>query len=149
MSLFFFLASSKLIYRHAVSTGLGWVSAAEIDHIGLTRATTLAIERAVENLEYFGQEMIIDGNINYFKQYEKSRCLIKADSLVPAVSAAGIIAKVARDKYMEELSVEFPGYGFENHVGYGTKNHRQALSRLGACKSHRLSYKPISVYGTA
>jgi ribonuclease HII len=69
--------------------------------------------------------------------------LPKADLLVGAVSAASIVAKVARDGYMAEASVRFPGYGFERHVGYGTAAHRKALMELGVCPEHRKSFKPV------
>lgn len=140
---------AEAIYKNAVSATVGWVSPAEIDEIGLTAATTLAIRRALEDVEYAGHEMVIDGHINYFKEYAASRCLIKADRSVPAVSAASIIAKVARDEYMAELSVKYPDYGFEKHVGYGTKIHSDALAVFGVTDLHRLSYKPILAYGKA
>ncbi|HYF96790.1 MAG TPA: ribonuclease HII [Patescibacteria group bacterium] len=138
-----------LIYKNAIFAKVGWVSAEEIDRIGLTQATTLGIERALAGAKYDEYEMIIDGHINYFKSYKNSRCLIKADGSIPAVSAASIIAKVARDEYMAEMSIEHPGYGFERHVGYGTKVHQTALNDMGITKLHRLSYKPVSVYGAA
>lgn len=140
---------AELIYNHAIFANVGWVSAEEIDNIGLTKATTLGIERALGGVDYHNYEMIIDGHINYFAEYKNSRCLIKADATIPAVSAASIIAKVARDEYMAEMSIQHPGYGFERHVGYGTKVHQTALNDMGITKLHRLSYKPVSIYGAA
>jgi ribonuclease HII len=91
-------------------------------------------------------EIIVDGNINYFADNPKARAVIKADDLFLAVSAASIIAKVARDAYMAEASAKFPGYGFEKHVGYGTAAHIDGLKLLGVSDIHRRSYKPIQAF---
>lgn len=130
----------------ALACGLGWVTPAEIDAVGMTKAVTLAMERAVQSVlidcpNY--EQIIIDGNINYLPDNPKATYLIKADDSVPAVSAASIIAKVARDKYMEDASLQFPDYGFEKHVGYGTAVHRDALQLLGPCPLHRMSFAPL------
>jgi ribonuclease HII len=93
----------------------GWVSASEVDELGLTAATTLAIERAIESILTYDY-VVIDGSVNFLKENPKALTLVKADSLVPAVSSASIIAKVARDDYMEEQSLIYPEYGFERHV---------------------------------
>lgn len=125
---------------------LGWVSHSEIDAIGLSAATTLACQRAIENLNADYDEIIIDGGINFLPDNPKATCLIKADDTVPAVSAASIIAKVMRDNFMAEQAVQFPKYGFEKHVGYGTKIHIDALKQFGPTRIHRMSYKPLQVY---
>ena len=136
----------RRIRERARAFGLGWVSAEELDEVGLTEAVRRAMQRAVAevmatNAEY--TEIIIDGNYNFLKNIPVSRCIIKADDTVPAVSAASIIAKVARDRYMAEAAKQFPGYRFESHVGYGTAFHRQALAELGMCNLHRRSFAPI------
>lgn len=133
---------SPLIKQNA-NYGIGWVSPAEVDNMGLTRAVSIAMERALEGVSVEYDEIIIDGNYNFLATYMSARTLIKADALIPAVSAASILAKVTRDDYMIEQSVLFPGYGFEKHVGYGTKAHIDALKQLGTCELHRMSYKPI------
>lgn len=120
----------------------GWVSPAEIDEIGLTAATTLAIERAIVDIPVYDY-IIIDGSINYLPTNPKAHCLIKADVLIPAVSAASIIAKHARDEYMIEQARLYPNYGFERHVGYGTATHRKAIIDHGLTPLHRRSFKPI------
>lgn len=130
----------------AVSFGIGWVPAAEIDKLGLTEAVRLAMQRALAKITAAYQELIIDGNYNFFPGHQGSRAVIGADNLVPAVSAASIIAKVARDRYMAEMSAAFPGYAFERHVGYGTAAHRAALRGLGLCELHRRSFKPIQAF---
>lgn len=131
------------IRERALAYGLGWVSAAEIDELGMTRAVALAMERAVSSITLPYEEIIIDGNYNYLRQFARSRCLIKADDIIPAVSAASIIAKVARDAYMTEMAKQYPDYRFESHVGYGTSAHRAALQQFGICELHRRSFAPI------
>jgi ribonuclease HII len=101
------------------------------------------MERAFAQISVDFDEIIIDGNINYFSQDERATAIIKADDSVPSVSAASIVAKVARDDYMSGLDSKYAGYGFEKHVGYGTSAHIVALKTLGVSDLHRLSYKPI------
>jgi ribonuclease HII len=138
------LILAEQIRGQAVAYGLGWVWPPEIDEHGLTWAVHSAMERAVAELGAVAyDEIIIDGNINYLPGYPGSRAIIKADATVPAVSAASIIAKVARDTYMAELGEAYAGYGFEKHVGYGTAAHIAALKTLGVSDIHRRSYKPI------
>jgi ribonuclease HII len=134
----------KQIRATALSIGLGWVTSQEVDDIGVTAAVGLAMKRALKELTHDYDRIIIDGNINYFLTNPKAQAVIKADLSVPCVSAASIIAKVARDTHMLELSrTSYPGYGFEQHVGYGTKQHLAALKILGVSHIHRKSYKPI------
>lgn len=133
---------NTLIYQQA-DCGLGWVTPSEVDQLGLTAAVRAAMERAVAALSQRYDEIIIDGNYNFLAQLPGTRALIKADDTVPAVSAASIIAKVARDTFMTEQAALFPAYGFEKHVGYGTSLHIAALQQYGPCKIHRMSYKPI------
>ena len=132
-----------VIRRRAVAYGLGWVEPAELDRLGLTAAVRLAYRRALEGIEIVPDEIIIDGNYNFLADMPNARAVIKADAIVPAVSAASIIAKVARDAYMREQAMQFPLYGFERHVGYGTSFHRLALQRHGPCSLHRHSFQPI------
>jgi ribonuclease HII len=127
----------------ATAFGLGWVTPQEIDEIGLTAAVRLAMERAFAGITVPYEQIIIDGNLNFFADNPKAKELIGADNIVPAVSAASIIAKVARDRYMAEQSTRYPGYGFEKHVGYGTAVHIAALKVQGICDLHRQSFKPV------
>lgn len=131
----------------ALGWGLGWVSAEEVDEIGLAASLRLATIRAVDAVKATYHEIIIDGTINFLKETTKGQyvtTLPKADLLIPAVSAASIIAKVARDTYMEEQALLYPGYGFESHVGYGTAKHSAALQDLGVTPLHRKSFAPIA-----
>ena len=132
-----------LIKTKANSFGLGWVSPLEIDQLGLSTSVQLAMQRAIEQISYEGIQIIIDGSINYLAHIPRTTALVKADGIVRAVSAASIIAKVARDNYMQKASKKFPNYGFESHVGYGTQMHISALKAFGITSIHRKSYKPI------
>lgn len=136
-------ALDERIRATAISFGLGWVQPAELDAVGLTQAVRLAMERALAVVTATYDEVIVDGNFNFLAHLPKTRQLIKADDTVPAVSAASIIAKVARDKYMTKIAQLYSGYGFENHVGYGTAIHMAALAELGVTDIHRKSFKPI------
>jgi len=133
----------------AVGYGLGWVTAAELDQIGLSTAVALAMRRAYQNAvgstSVSVAQIIIDGAVNYLPDINATQAVVKADGSVPAVSAASILAKVARDTWMQtEAERLFPGYGFDKHVGYGTKQHQQALLEFGVCSLHRKSFKPVA-----
>lgn len=137
------------IREKAAGFGLGWVAASEIDEIGLSAALNLATKRAVEQVKVPYHEIIIDGTINFLKNTSKEQyvtTLKKADLLVPSVSAASIIAKVARDTYMTAQGEVYTGYGFASHVGYGTAAHRAAIDTLGVTPLHRLSFAPLQKY---
>lgn len=138
-----------ILIRESAAVGLGWVPADEIDQIGLSAALVLATKRAVEKITVPYHEIIIDGTINFLAETTKGQyvtTLKKADLLIPSVSAASIVAKVARDNYMAEQDVVFPGYGFKSHVGYGTATHRAAIEQLGVTPLHRLSFAPLASY---
>jgi ribonuclease HII len=134
---------AKIIQEQAVAIGLGWVWPADIDSGGITAAVKSAMQQALAAITADYDEIIVDGNINYFADNARARAVIKADDLFPCVSAASIVAKVARDQYMEAMAAEYPGYGFEQHVGYGTALHIACLKTLGVTTIHRRSYKPI------
>jgi ribonuclease HII len=128
------------IYKKAVYYSLGWVFPEEIDLYGLTISTTLAIKRALLNKPTNYDLIIIDGNYNYLPNEPKSKCMIKADQTIPAVSAASIIAKVERDNYMHQVDQYFASYDFKHNVGYGTKIHLLALRGKGPSGIHRMSF---------
>ena len=137
------------IIREQAAVGLGWISAEELDRIGLSQALCKAARAAVKQIKVPFHEIIIDGTVNFLRDTPLAshvQVLKKADLLVPEVSAASIVAKVARDEYMYQLAEKYPGYGFEKHVGYGTAAHKAALEKLGPCPEHRKSFKPIAQY---
>lgn len=131
------------IYVMSDFASLGWCWPHEIDKLGLTKATTLAIKRALIDLKTDNLNVIIDGNYNYLPGYNV-QTIIKADATIQAVSAASVIAKVARDNYMKDMASYWPGYGFINHFGYGTKEHLDKLKLLGPSPFHRLSFKGLT-----
>jgi ribonuclease HII len=131
------------IRAQAKAWGIGWVTAVELDAIGLTAAVRLAMLRAIADIDVPYDDVIIDGSYNFLPEYPNVQTLVKADDTVPAVSAASIIAKVARDTYMAQMATTYPAYGFESHVGYGTARHRAALAASGICPLHRKSFGPI------
>jgi len=139
----------KIILKEASATGLGWVSAGEIDRLGMIEALKLATKRAVKSVQRLHvpfSQIIIDGDINFLAgtRLEKyTSTVVKGDDLISEVSAASIIAKQARDRYMREIAQEHPGYGFERHVGYGTELHRKMMKEKGLCSEHRRLVKPV------
>ena len=138
---------SELILAEAV-VGLGWVSNIELDEVGISGALRLATRRAVKAVQKLHapfSQIVIDGKVNFLKNTpleEYVSVMIKADDLIREVSAASIVAKVARDKYMCELAGKYPEYGFEKHMGYGTVFHRRAIEEFGICPEHRRSFEP-------
>lgn len=134
---------ADMINKQAHAVGLGFVAPEEVDSLGLTMATTLACERALEQISAAYDKIIIDGSINYLPDEPRARAVIKADNSVPAASAASIVAKVARDRHMCDVAKQHPLFGFDKHVGYGTVAHSQALKLHGITILHRRSFKPI------
>ena len=138
-----------LIKEKALATATGWVSSAEIDEIGLSEALKLATRRAVKQIQKTKvpfSEIIIDGTMNFLagtKLEKYASTLKKGDFLVKEISAASILAKVERDKYMAKLNVVYPEYGFGKHVGYGTAAHQKAMEEFGLTPEHRRSFRPV------
>ena len=138
-----------LIKEKALATATGWVSSAEIDEIGLSEALRLATRRAVEQIQKTKvpfSEIIIDGTMNFLvgtKLEKYVSTLKKGDFLVKEISAASVLAKVERDKYMAELDAVYPEYGFGKHVGYGTAAHQKAMEEFGLTPEHRRSFRPV------
>lgn len=140
---------NKQILNEAAATGLGWVSAAELDNIGISAALKLATAKAVKSVQALHvpfSQIMIDGKVNFLADTPLANfvsTMPKADDLIKEVSAASIIAKVARDNYMIRLAKVYPEYGFDSHVGYGTKKHLEAISSHGIIGEHRQSFEPI------
>ena len=140
------------IKQSAAASATGWVNSAELDRYGLAAALKLATRRAVKQVlatKIKFDEIIIDGTSNFLIHTPLEKyvtVLKKADALIKEVSAASIIAKVERDQYMIALAQKYPQYGFEHHVGYGTKSHQEALQKYGPCPEHRRSFRPIAAF---
>lgn len=137
----------KEIRQKAQSFGLGWVSPAELDEVGLSQACELGCRRALEQIGVSYNQIIIDGTVNFLKNTGKGpyvTTIKQADQLIPSVSAASILAKVARDTYMTAQAELLPEYDFAGHVGYGTSRHREALLEFGVSQIHRRSFKPVA-----
>lgn len=138
-----------IIKKRAAATGLGWVSARDLDHIGMTAALRLAASRALGSIDVSRvTQIIVDGTIQLVDD-PRAVTMKKADLLVPSVSAASVVAKVARDRYMASLDSIVPGYAFAAHAGYGTAAHQAALGRLGPSPLHRMSFAPLAALSTA
>jgi ribonuclease HII len=134
----------SLVEEVAVAASVGWSSAGEIDDLGIVPATRLAMRRALERLSVEPEALILDALLLPGVSLSQ-RAFPRADATCLSVAAASILAKVHRDRWMVETAeARFPGYGFAQHKGYGTPQHREALDRLGACTIHRRSFRPIS-----
>jgi len=135
-------ALAEIIMNQALAWSIGRAEVEEIDALNILQATLLAMQRAVAGLTPAPHHVLVDGN----------RCpvlpctaeaIIKGDGLIPAISAASIIAKVSRDREMVELDARYPGYGLAGHKGYPTKAHVAALQSLGVTPIHRRSFAPV------
>lgn len=128
---------------HACATiGIGVASVEEIDQINILRASLLAMQRAYDAMQTAACIALIDGNQPPALSCQ-TQCVIKGDSLSLSIAAASIIAKVTRDRIMQELAAQHPEYGFERHVGYGTAYHLEAIRKHGPTPHHRRSFAPI------
>jgi len=135
------------IRTQSLAWSLGWADAAEIDTLNILQATMLAMRRALAALSVPPQHVIIDGNrcpdLSGLAFDCTAEAVVKGDSLVASVSAASILAKVARDEHMRVLDGRYPGYGMADHKGYPTAAHIAALRRLGPSPVHRRSFAPV------
>jgi ribonuclease HII len=131
------------IVSEAHCYAIGRASVAEIESINILHASMLAMTRAIEGLEIQPEFVFVDGNRCPQWDYP-SQAVVKGDSLIPSISAASIIAKVTRDREMEEFDRRFPGYGFANNMGYPTPAHLAALKTLGPTSIHRRSFAPVA-----
>ena len=130
------------ILAKALAVSVGRASPAEIDELNILHATMLAMKRAVAGLNVCPEKVLVDGNRTPDFGLP-SAAVVKGDGLIPAISAASIIAKVTRDREMAELDLRHPEYGFAAHKGYPTKAHFEALSQHGVLPEHRRSFRPV------
>lgn len=137
---------AELIRNEACDWGLGVASVAEIDELNILGATLLAMRRAAEALSVLPDAVVVDGNVCPPLAAPLARitsALVRGDALCGAVAAASILAKVERDRMMDELHHRYPAYGFDRHRGYPTATHRAALTRWGVTPEHRMSFRPV------
>jgi ribonuclease HII len=134
------------IKTEAADWSLGIAEVEEIDQLNILGGTMLAMRRAIEGLSVMPQWLRIDGNQRpeLPPMYATiTQTLVNGDNICPAIGAASILAKVARDRMMVELHTQYPGYGFDRHKGYPTVAHRRALRELGVTPAHRMSFRPV------
>jgi ribonuclease HII len=140
-------ALAPVVRACSLSWGLGWADASEIDTLNILQATMLAMRRAILALHPRPSHVIVDGNrcpdLRGLGFECTGEAVVRGDSKVASVSAASVIAKVARDQHMCELDACYPGYGFAVHKGYPTAAHVAALQRLGPSAVHRRSFGPV------
>ena len=130
------------IRAKALCCSVAQASVEEIDRLNILQATLLAMRRAVEGLRLKPAKVLVDGNRLPVLDVV-SEAIVKGDALVPAISAASILAKVTRDRWCAELDARYPQYGFADHKGYGTAEHMAALRAHGPCPEHRRSFAPV------
>ena len=128
------------IERDAVGVGVGIVDHRIIDQINILQASMLAMQKAVESIIPSPDYVLVDGNQLPLVQMP-GQAVIRGDSLVQSIAAASVMAKVTRDRIMVALDLDYPGFGFKKHKGYGTPQHRQAIVDLDPCPIHRTSFK--------
>ncbi|MDY0021496.1 ribonuclease HII [Arenimonas caeni] len=136
-------ALAPLVREYALAWHLEWVHPAEIDRINILQATLAGMSRALRALRPAPRSALVDGNRLPRDLPCPAQALVKGDAREPAIMAASILAKVARDEHMRALDQRFPGYGFALHKGYPTPEHLEALRRLGPCAEHRRSFAPV------
>lgn len=134
------------IRARALCCSIAQASVEEIDRLNILQATLLAMRRAVIGLRLRPTKVLVDGNRLPVLDV-LAEAVVKGDALVPAISAASILAKVHRDRWCAELDARYPQYGFASHKGYGTQAHLDALRLHGACPEHRRSFAPVRLLG--
>jgi len=130
------------IRAKALCFAIAQASVEEIDQLNILQATLMAMQRAVVGLRLKPVKVLVDGNQLPVLEV-LAEAIVKGDTKVPAISAASILAKVHRDRWCQEVHQQFPQYGFDQHKGYGTAFHLNALKIYGACLHHRKSFAPV------
>ncbi|EPJ44800.1 MAG: RnhB protein [Osedax symbiont Rs2] len=132
------------IVENALCYALGRASPEEIDQLNILHASMLAMQRSILGLTIIPQMVLVDGNrcpdIDY-----PCAAIVKGDAKVQAISAASIVAKVIRDREMQQMHIQHPEYGFDRHKGYPTKEHMAALVKYGPLPCHRKSFNPVKI----
>lgn len=143
-------ALSVLIRRDALCFGIGWADRAEIDALNILQATFLAMRRALLAMTLTPDHVLVDGNqlphLGGLGRPMTARAIVAGDATEPAISAASILAKTARDSYMDHMDTLYPAYSFATHKGYGTPTHQRLLELHGPCPLHRRSFAPLRLH---
>ena len=138
---------SAVIRRDALCFGIGWADRAEIDALNILQATFLAMRRALLAMTLTPDHVMVDGNLlpelGGLGKTLTARAIVGGDATIPAISAASILAKVARDSYMNQMDTIYPLYSFATHKGYCTPDHQRLLELHGPCPLHRRSFAPV------
>lgn len=136
-----------IIQEQALAWSIAWADHTEIDAINILQASLLSMTRSLQNLPINAEQILVDGNklpaIPAGWEKSEAYAIVKGDSLVPAISAASVLAKVTRDHQLLELHEKYPNYGFAQHKGYPTKAHLAMLVEHGPCPEHRRSFAPV------
>ena len=133
----------KQICQEAVAWSVAWAEAEEIDELDILNCRMLAMQRAIDGLAVRADFALIDGNRDHGRKIAittEHQTVIGGDGVSPSIAAASILAKVSRDRYMEEMAVQYPEYEFGKHKGYPTKRHYELLRQFGPCPIHRRSF---------
>lgn len=140
-------ALAETIRSESLAWSVAWADRAEIDALNILHATMLAMRRAIIGLRLRPAGVLVDGNrlpgLDFFAHRLDGDAIVGGDGSVPAISAASILAKTARDRLMVELDARYPGYAFARHKGYCTDAHREQLRKRGPCALHRRSFAPV------
>ena len=140
-------ALSEVIRRDALCFGIGWADQMEIDALNILQATFLAMRRALLAMSLTPDHVLVDGNrlpqLGGLGKIITARAIVGGDATQPAISAASILAKTARDGYMNHMDTLYPAYSFATHKGYGTPDHQRLLEMYGPCPLHRRSFAPV------
>jgi ribonuclease HII len=131
------------IRKMAIGAGVGYIDASVIDRVNIRQATLLAMQAAIRDLPCKPDSLLIDGH-DRAPASQPQWMFVRGDQTVGSIAAASIVAKVSRDRFMEAVDGQFPGYGFAQHKGYGTAAHLQAIQRLGASTLHRVTFRGVA-----
>jgi ribonuclease HII len=130
------------IFEHAIAVGVGIATVREVEKYNVLQASYLAMQRSLSRVAPY-DHALIDGREIKHAAFGAHTTIIKGDSTSYAIACASIVAKVKRDRLMRRLAQHYPGYGWEKNVGYGTKQHTQAIRELGVTPHHRRTYAPV------
>ncbi len=134
---------APLIAAESQHCAIAWVQARELDELGMSEALRLCFRRSLEQLDQMPDVVLADGRDD-LRLPCPAEMIVKGDASVSSIAAASIVAKVARDRWMVELDIRYPQYGFARHKGYGTAEHLRALRQCGPCPEHRRSFAPVA-----